>query len=58
MVMVWEELIMQGNEDQFKASSEKSKLLFTPNNDNETEGRHFYDEDAGTWWRSNNLISV
>ena len=39
---------MQGNEDRFKTSSEKSKLLFTPGNDNETGGRHFYDEDPST----------
>ena len=31
-----------------QGSSEKSKLLFTPSNDNETGGRHFYDEDPST----------
>ena len=40
---------MQGNENQFKTFSEKSKLLFTPDDDNETGRRtNFYDEDAGT----------
>lgn len=39
---------MQGNENQFKTFSEKSKLLFIPGNDNETGRRtNFYDEDAG-----------